>query len=559
MALVWQTPVAGQERAGRQAVSTAERSALRVWDAAIDRQLRTGDLSTTRTRLNTLLPGRRSERLAQYYQGIPVHGASLNRQTDHGVTTSVFGTLFTGIDLDPTPDLSIAAARAIFADLAGAAFALTDTPALWVLPRDDDRYTLTYRGTLSSLRTVFIDAGSGEVLFEHRNLRDQSSIGLGTGLLGDLKKMATQPVGGAFLTRDAVRPAELRTLDMAFDPDRFFDRLLGVFFGDAPAGDQDLAADADNRWRDGAVVDTHAALGWTHDYLFTQLGWAGLDGRDGAVDAFVHPFDARALLQRLEQCDAGGLPRDECNRLAFLSLFIDNAAYLAPGHQDSTGLLVFGEPFFLPRPLTALDVVAHEMAHGVTFFTAALGDTAPPNEPGAINEAFSDIIGTAVEFYVQEAGDGPLRADYLVGEDAGVAARSLRDPQEIINSITGPYPDHYDDLYTGPADGGGVHLNATILGHLYYLAIEGGTNRTSGLDVQGVGAANRVQIERVFFNAWANLLPAFADFRITADCLLQSAIELYGASSAPATAIAQARDAVGIPTTVTCHDIGSCR
>ena len=248
MALVWQTPVAGQERAGRQAVSTAERSALRVWDAAIDRQLRTGDLSTTRTRLNTLLPGRRSERLAQYYQGIPVHGASLNRQTDQGVTTSVFGTLFTGIDLDPTPDLSIAAARAIFADLAGAAFALTDTPALWVLPRDDDRYTLTYRGTLSSLRTVFIDAGSGEVLFEHRNLRDQSSIGLGTGLLGDLKKMATQPVGGAFLTRDAVRPAELRTLDMAFDPDRFFDRLLGVFFGDAPAGDQDLAADADNRW-----------------------------------------------------------------------------------------------------------------------------------------------------------------------------------------------------------------------------------------------------------------------------------------------------------------------
>ena len=559
VALLSQAPVAVQARAGRQAISTVELSALRAWDAAIDRQLRTGDLRTYRTRPSAVVPGRRSERLAQYYQGIPVHGADLNRQTERGVTTSVFGTLFTGIDLDPTPGLSIAAAHAVFAALAGPAFALTGTPALWVLPIDDDRYALTYRGTLSNLRTVFVDAGSGEVLFELSNVREESSIGLGTGLLGDLKKMVTQPLGGAFLTRDSVRPAELRTLDMAFDPERFFDRLLGVFFGDAPAGDQDLAADTDNRWTDGAVVDTHAALGWTYDYLFTQLGWAGIDGRDGAVDAFVHPFDARTLLQQLRQCDAVALRSEACDRVAFLSLFVDNAAYLSPGNQDSTGLMVFGEPSILPRPLTALDIVGHEMAHGVTFFTAALGDTPPPNEPGAINEGFSDIIGTAVEFYVQEAGDASLRADYLLGEDAGFVARSLRDPQEITNGSTGPYPDHYVDLYRGPADSGGVHVNATILGHLYYLAIEGGTNRTSGLPVQGVGAANRRQIERVFFNAWANLLPAFADFRITADCLLQSAIELYGATSATAAAIAQARDAVGIPNAVTCHDIGECR
>ena len=559
VALLSQTPVAVQERAGRQAISTVDLSALRQWDAAIDRQLRLGELRTYGTRANAVVPGRRSERLAQYYQGIPVHGADLNRQTDRGITTSVFGTLFTGIDLDPTPGLSVAAARAVFADLAGPAFALTDTPALWVLPSADNRYALTYRGTLSNLRTIFVDADSGEVLFEHSNIREQSSIGLGTGLLGDPKKMVTQNLGGAFLTRDTVRPAELRTLDMAFDADRFLDRLFGVFFGDAPTGDQDLAADTDNRWTDGAVVDTHAALGWTHDYLFTQLDWAGIDGRDGAVDAFVHPFDARALSQRLGQCEAGAGRTEECDRAEFLSLFVENAAYLPPGNPGSTGLMVFGEPFILPQPLTALDIVAHEMAHGVTFFTAALGDTAPPNEPGAINEGFSDIIGTAVEFYVQEAGEAPLHADYLLGEDAGFVARSLRDPQEITNGITGPYPDHYDDLYTGPADGGGVHINATILGHLYYLAVEGGTNRTSGLSVQGVGAANRLQIERVFFNAWATLLPAFADFRITADCLLQSAIELYGASSATTTAIMQARDAVGIPNTVTCHNIGSCR
>ena len=449
--------------------------------------------------------------------------------------------------------------RAVFAALAGPAFGLTGPPALWVLPTPDGRYVLTYRGTLSNWRTIFVDAGSGEVLLAFSSIREQTSIGLGTGLLGDMKKMATQPLAGMFVTRDQVRPAELRTLDMAFDRDRFFERLLGVFFGDAPAGDQDLSADSDNRWEDGTVVDTHAALGWTYDYLFTQLGWSSIDGLDGAVDAFVHPFDARALDDQARQCAMGALSEEECDIVAFLLGLVDNAAYLPPGSPDSTGLMVFGEPLDFPMPLTALDIVAHEMAHGVTFFTAALGDTAPPNEPGAINEAFSDIIGTAVEFYVQAAGNGLLRADYLLGEDSGVVVRSLRDPQEISNPITGPYPDHYGNLYRGPADFGGVHLNAPILGHLYYLAIEGGTNRTSGLTVQGVGSANRLQIERIFFNAWENLLPAFADFRITADCLFVSAIELYGVTSAATTAIAQALNAVGIPNTITCHDIGECR
>ena len=559
VACLWPAPVAVQEHRGRQAIGVVQPSALREWDAAIDRSLRAGDLRIYRTRPSALLAGRRSERLAQYHRGIPVYGADLSRQTDGGVTTSVFGTLFSDIDLDPTPALSAEAARTVFAELAGPAFSLTGAPALWVLPTADGRYALTYRGTLSNLRTIFVDAGSGDVLFELSHIREQTSIGLGTGVLGDLKKMVTQPRSGTFLTRDRVRPAELRTLDMGFDADRFFDRLLGVFFGDAPAGDQDLSADTDNRWEDGAVVDTHAAMGWTYDYLFTQLGWAGIDGRDGAIDAFVRPFDTAVLVGRAEQCVAGTLSDAECDIVEFLLGFLDNAAYFPPGNPDSTGLMVFGEPFFLPWPLTALDIVAHEMTHGVTFFTAALEDTAPPNEPGAINEAFSDIIGTAVEFYVQQPGSGPLQADYLLGEDSGSPARSLRDPQEIPNAVTGTYPDHYDNLYRGPRDFGGVHLNAPILGHVYYLAIEGGTNRTSGRGVTGVGAANRLQIERVFFHAWASLLPAFADFRITADCLFQSAVELYGATSAPAAAIAQALDAVGIPNTPTCHDVGGCR
>ena len=208
-----------------------------------------------------------------------------------------------------------------------------------------------------------------------------------------------------------------------------------------------------------AVVDVHAGLGWSYDYLATRLGWAGIDGRDGDITAFVHPVNPERVLTAMRECRANATDVfAECGHFILLLAMIDNAAYFYPfpGAVDSTGLLVFGEPFMLPTPLTAVDIVAHEMAHGVTHFTAGLGDTTPPNEPGAIDEAFSDIIGTATEFYVQEPGDGPLRADYLVGEDTGFPIRSLRDPGELLEPITGgPYPDHYDNLFRGREDGGG--------------------------------------------------------------------------------------------------------
>jgi thermolysin len=69
----------------------------------------------------------------------------------------------------------------------------------------------------------------------------------------------------------------------------------------------------------------------------------------------------------------------------------------------------------------ALDIVAHELTHGVTNFTSRLEYV---NESGALNEAFSDIIGTSVEFFFQPAGNGQLKADYLLGEDIAAGVMS---------------------------------------------------------------------------------------------------------------------------------------
>jgi len=98
----------------------------------------------------------------------------------------------------------------------------------------------------------------------------------------------------------------------------------------------------------------------------------------------------------------------------------------------------------------------------------------------------------------------------------------------------------------GTDDWGGVHTNCTIATHAFYLAIEGGTNRTSGLAVQGVGSANRERIEKAFYRGFSFMIPSGATFSQARAATIQAAHELYGAGSAAVTAITQAWTAVGV-------------
>ena len=107
-------------------------------------------------------------------------------------------------------------------------------------------------------------------------------------------------------------------------------------------------------------------------------------------------------------------------------------------------------------------------------------------------------------------------------------------------------PDHYSIRYVGPEDNGGVHINSGIPNHAFFLAIEGGTNRTSGLAVTGVGGANREQIERIFYRGFTSYLTPNATFAQARQATLRAASELFGDSSAAFRAVQQAWTAVGV-------------
>jgi len=230
-----------------------------------------------------------------------------------------------------------------------------------------------------------------------------------------------------------------------------------------------------------------------------------------------------------------------------VGLYYANAFFCATCGPSGRGAIVFGEgapfgffgPFDVKPFSAALDVVAHELTHGVTAQTARLNGFTF-SEAGALNEAFSDMFGVSAAFYFEPAGNAPLQASYAQGKDltapAGFFGRSMSNPASSGD------PDHY----TRRNIGGDSHFNSTIPSHAFYLAIEGGTNRTSGLVVQGVGAANREQVEKAFFRALTTLLPSSATFALTRVATIQAARDLYGTGSAVERAIAQAWDAVGV-------------
>ena len=160
-----------------------------------------------------------------------------------------------------------------------------------------------------------------------------------------------------------------------------------------------------------------------------------------------------------------------------------------------------------------------------------------------MNEAFSDIMGDGGGVLLPGRGQRPPegRLPRRGGRD-----HSGRAPLDAEPRVARRTPTTTASATTGSEDNGGVHINSGIPDHAFYLAIEGGTHRLSRVTVQGVGAANREQIEKVFYRAFTFLLPPSADFRTARAATIQAARDLQGAGSPAERAIAQAWTAVGV-------------
>jgi thermolysin len=497
-------------------------------DRTISQMVRAGDLRLRQPVPDSMVAGRTHQRFDQYYHSVHVFGGDLVQQTtSSGSPVSVFGQMYQDIDVDTTPTLTEDAAAAAALTAVAGAGSVADRE-LVILPLPAGGYALAYRlrvKTPTDRVMLFVDAHSGAVLRSYSNLQRAGAVGAGTGVFGESLKMSASSQSGTFVASDLLRPAEIDTFDLHGNQARAMNFLNGLI----DLAPSDLASSSSNTWTDGADVDGHAYAGYTYDYYFKRFGRHGLDDRDLAETVIIHPASRSDL----------GTATSDIVETFYLNAFYAGDAVVVYGEGLPPGLVLLPFRQTVNYFSAGLDIVAHELSHGVTDFSSGL---IYQDESGALNEAFSDVMAVSVKFFFQPAGTALMQANYELGSDVvrpgGI--RSLDNP-----AVFGD-PDHYSKRLITTGDNGGVHTNCTIVDHAFYLAIEGGTNRTSGLAVQGVGAANRAQIERVFYRGFTTMLPSGATFSMARAATIQAAADLYGTTSAAYRAVTQAWAAVGV-------------
>ncbi|MFJ8583883.1 M4 family metallopeptidase [Streptomyces sp. NPDC093595] len=268
-----------------------------------------------------------------------------------------------------------------------------------------------------------------------------------------------------------------------------------------------VRGEADEPTQDATVNRAYAGLGATFELFRDAYGRNSIDGSGLPLDATVH-YD-----------------RDYNN--AFW-----NGDRMVFGDGDGRIFVDF---------TVAVDVIGHELAHGVTQYTANL---AYFGQSGALNESMSDVFGSLVKQYtLRQTAD---QADWLIGagllaeEVQGVALRSMKAPGTAYDDdVLGkdPQPATMDDYVHTGSDNGGVHINSGIPNHAFYLV----ATRLGGNAWERAG--------RIWYDVLTGgELAVDADFKDFARLSVAAAGERYGAGGAEHDAVVKAWSTVGVPT-----------
>jgi Zn-dependent metalloprotease len=197
-----------------------------------------------------------------------------------------------------------------------------------------------------------------------------------------------------------------------------------------------------------------------------------------------------------------------------------------------------GDGQLFNRFTIAVDVIGHELTHGVTQYTSNLNYS---NQPGALNESFSDIFGSLVK--QRHLGQAAADADWLIGQGLftsrvkGVALRSMKEPGTAYNDpVLGkdPQPANMSDYVHTSEDNGGVHINSGIPNHAFYLM------------AVAVGGFAWEKTGMIWYVAARDKFNNNTDFQGAADLTYQTAGELYGVDSAEQQAVKYGWDGVGV-------------
>jgi Zn-dependent metalloprotease len=258
------------------------------------------------------------------------------------------------------------------------------------------------------------------------------------------------------------------------------------------------------RSKDIEVNEAYDGSGDTYDFYDKVLNRNSIDGLGMRLDSTVH-----------------------------FGVHFDNALW-----NGSQMIYGDGDGKIFNRFTIALDVIAHELTHGVTQFSSSLGYEA---QSGALNEHLSDAFGIMVKQY--KLGLTAETSDWLIGKGLfgpniqGKAVRSMAAPGSAYDDpVIGkdPQPGHMKDYQTMSDDHGGVHINSGIPNHAFYL---------SGI---GIGGETWPVLGRIWYATLLSNVKADTQFQDFANATVAMAGKLFSSDDRIRNVVRDAWGQVGI-------------
>ncbi len=454
-------------------------------------------------------------RYIQLFKGIPIKGTMLIAHTKNGMVHSFNGETTTELNAISDASISSEAALNLAMKFVGATiykWQLADEEAYIKKEQNDPKatfyptaekfivdagksnYRLAYRFDIYaqepvSRKYVFIDAQTGAVISSEDRIHETEVTGSAVTAYSGTQSIQTDNTGTTYRLRETSRGLGIETYNLQ----------KGTTYTSAVD-----FTDADNIWnnvninKDQYASDAHFGAEKTYDFFQTKFNRNSIDNAGFKLISYVH----------------------------YSSNYVN-------AYWDGTRM-TYGDGDATYSPLTSMDISGHEITHGLTEKTAALVYS---YQSGALNESFSDIFGTAIEFYAT-----PSIADWLIGEDIGAPFRSMSNPNAYSQ------PDTYLGTYwyTGTGDNGGVHYNSGVQNYWFYLLSVGGSGTN---DLGNTFSVNAIGIDKaaaIAYRCLTTYLTSTAQYADARTYSIQAATDLYGACSPEVIATTAAWYAVGV-------------
>lgn len=280
-----------------------------------------------------------------------------------------------------------------------------------------------------------------------------------------------------------------------------------------------------------AAVDAHFGMGVSWDFFKNVFKRDGVDGLGTSIFANMH------LTSQGEYYDNASWDSETLGMF-----YSDGTANARP--DPYTGLMLPGNPNGF-NSLTSIDIIGHEMSHGITGYTSNL---AYEGESGGMNEASSDIFGSMIEGYAKRpAGSDERIPEGLNNWDMGeqIGSRPLR------NMIKPSLDNASQDAWYHGLHLIDVHYSSGPLNRWFYLLSQGASSDPAAQSYSpylpaGMSGIGNDAAARIWYKSLTEYMYPYADYAYARIATVAAATDLYGANSIQVAAVRRAFAAINV-------------